>query len=302
MRRRAFVRSVGLALPAAIAGCRSEGDRPTRGGDARAPAASPLVGSWRELSLPAPSEERALALCEPGAPTLVALHGAGEAARGPEAGARGWRDDYDLDRANARLKAPPLTPADLGGFVRPGRLREINASLGRHAYRGLNVLCPYTPRLADRSAEGAEPFARFVLASLLDAARDAGAHRPGARLGIDGVSMGGRLALLVGLGHPAAFAAVGALQPAIHASEAPWLSALAARARDAGMRSLRLVSSDEDPFLPAVTALSERLARDGVAHALVVTPGPHDYAWNRGPGAVEMLVWHERVLRGLAPP
>jgi hypothetical protein len=32
----------------------------------------------------------------------------------------------------------------------------------------------------------------------------------------------------------------------------------------------------------------------------LVVPGPHDYPFNRGPGAIEMLLWHDRVLRGEA--
>lgn len=66
--------------------------------------------------------------------------------------------------------------------------------------------------------------------------------------------------------------------------------------------SLRLVSSEADPFLPAIRAVSDRLRADGVVHELLVTPGPHDYEWNRGPGGAEMILWHERVQRGLRPP
>jgi len=33
-----------------------------------------------------------------------------------------------------------------------------------------------------------------------------------------------------------------------------------------------------------------------------VVTGPHDYAFNRGPGALEMLAYHDRVLRGADPP
>ena len=120
--------------------------------------------------------------------------------------------------------------------------------------------------------------------------------------GIDGVSMGGRIALLLGLSHPALFGAVGALQPAIGVDDAPWLSELAAKAVSTAPLALRLVSSEGDPFLAAVRALSKRLDVDGVKHQLVITPGPHDYVWNRGPGSAELLLWHERVLRGHPPP
>jgi len=36
----------------------------------------------------------------------------------------------------------------------------------------------------------------------------------------------------------------------------------------------------------------------GVDNELAVIPGPHDYEFNRGPGVYEMLVFHDRALRG----
>jgi enterochelin esterase-like enzyme len=120
--------------------------------------------------------------------------------------------------------------------------------------------------------------------------------------GIDGVSMGGRLALLVGFMHADIFGAVGALQPAIKVEEAEMFALMAKRATYGKKLAIRLVSSEGDPFLAAVRALSKALEAVSVQHDLVVTPGPHDYVWNRGPGGAEMLLWHERVLRGLPGP
>jgi hypothetical protein len=51
-----------------------------------------------------------------------------------------------------------------------------------------------------------------------------------------------------------------------------------------------------------VERLSQALHEEHIPHELLVTPGPHDYVYNRGPGSYEMLLWHERVLRGLPPP
>ena len=42
----------------------------------------------------------------------------------------------------------------------------------------------------------------------------------------------------------------------------------------------------------------DALNAEHVAHEFVVVAGPHDYAFNRGPGGIEMLLWHDRVLRG----
>lgn len=114
--------------------------------------------------------------------------------------------------------------------------------------------------------------------------------------------MGGRLALLVGLTRPDVFGAVGALQPAMKATEGAMFSALAGDAMKKNEILLRLVSSEADPFLSAIRATSETMRADGVTHEMLVVPGHHNYAWNRGPGGVEMVLWHERVLRGLRAP
>jgi pimeloyl-ACP methyl ester carboxylesterase len=295
MRRRVLLAGAAAAALAACERRKKQPAEPRR-----------LVGDWHELPFDGNPEDAQLAtlLSVKQAPLLVALHGRGEAGRGLQAGARGWRDDYDLDRAHARLQEPPLRASDLLDFVRPARLDALNNSLASAPYRGLSVACPYTPALA-----GDEPrrraYARFITERLLPRVRKrlgAEVAPAPARTGIDGVSMGGRLALYLGWHHPQLFGAVGALQPAIRVADAEALTALALEARRIRPQKVRLVSSDGDPFLPAVRALSQSLERASVPHQLVVTPGPHDYAWNRGPGSFEMLLWHERVLRGLPAP
>lgn len=300
MRRRALL--AALASCAACDGCERSG---VPSGPAAGPPPGAFQGSWRELRFPAsdlyPEEEMAAVLVATQAPVLIALHGRGEAGRGLAAGARGWRDDYELDRAQARCKAPPLTAEDFHGFVEPERLKQLNASLAAQPYRGLNVACPYAPALSDRSVEGAAPFGRFVTELLLPRVRrEISAISTREATGIDGVSMGGRLALWIGLSHPTVFGAVGALQPAISPGEAEAIAEMAKKAEP--RPRLRLVSSEGDPFLEAVRALSEALGDRDVSHELVVTPGPHDYVWNKGPGSYEMLLWHERVLRDAPAP
>ncbi|MEJ7729404.1 MAG: alpha/beta hydrolase-fold protein [Polyangiaceae bacterium] len=306
-------RALALAGGAVLAACDRKGDAPASSSTAHATASAPAhpeSGDWRALDFPkgegTPEGQRALLFTPEGArdlPVLIALHGRGESGRGLDVGARGWRDDYGLELVHRRLRQPPLAARDVGELITDERLARINASLAAHAYRGLAVACPYTPDLPDRTIPGAAGFARFLLDGLLPRVRaEAGAGLDRAATGIDGVSMGGRLALFVGLANPQVFGAVGALQPALRIDEAEIVAMHARAAMTVAPIALRLVSSDEDPFLPAVRALAARLKADGVPHELVVTPGPHDYIWNRGPGAAEMLVWHDRVLRGLAPP
>jgi iron(III)-salmochelin esterase len=270
----------------------------------------PPGGAWRTLDFdPAPDYpdgERAMLLVPESpatAPILIALHGRGEAARGLDVGAGAWPREYSLDRTHRRLFAPPLTGADLEDMFSAERLAALNRSLTSAAYKGLAVACPATPVLADRSPDGSRTFGRFLTEHLLRRVRsETGSTADRAATGIDGVSMGGRIALFVGLLNPQIFGVVGALQPAISIDEAPLVSDLARAAMAQASVRLRLVSSEEDPFLPAVRAASDRLKADGVPHELLVVPGNHGYEFNRGPGGAELLLWHERVQRGLPAP
>jgi hypothetical protein len=300
--RRGFLAgAAAAALPAALpaaAGCRcagggAAGEAP--GGGASGAGRGALAPPWHELSFEPssvyPEPERALVSAPSGAaslPLVVALHGRGET-RSLDIGARGFRDYYGVDRVDGRLRAPPITREDLLGFTNDARLAQINASLAAQPYGGVVLACPFAPDLKDRSFAGAEPFGRFVTDALIPRAFDvAGAQAAPSLPGIDGVSMGGR------------FGAVGAMQPALRADEAQSVAALAsaARAKNPKLR-IRLLSSEEDPFLDAVRAASDKMREAGVEHDLVVVPGPHNYEWNKGPGCAEMLLWQERALRGL---
>jgi predicted esterase len=291
----------------ALGACRRTSPPPVEHADA---GRSLEGGLSRELSFePAadlPEGERALLLVTEHAsidPILIALHGRGETGHGLDVGARAWPHEYALDRMRQRLRAPPLTSTDLQEISSAARLAQLNASLSATPYKGLSVACPYTPELPDRSAEGARGFGRFLVERLLTRVRaETGAKAERSATGIDGVSMGGRLALLIGLSYPEVFGAVGALQPALRVDEAPMIAELARTAMARATFRLRLVSSEADMFLPAVRAASDRLRETGIEHELLVVPGDHGYAWNRGPGGAEMLLWHERVLRGLPPP
>jgi predicted esterase len=310
LRRDILLAAAGLAL----GGCRRSPPPPPLPVEPKEAASSappvPAGGVWRELSFE-PSEdlpegERALLLVTEHAatdPILIALHGRGEAGRGLDIGAGAWPREYALDRMHRRLLSPPLTRADLGDMTSDERLAQLNASLAAAPYQGLAVACPSTPVLSDPSVEGARGFGRFVVEKLLARVRsEIGSKAERSAVGIDGVSMGGRLALLVGLSNPEVFGAVGALQPALRVEEAPQIAELARAAMARAKLQLRLVSSEADPFLAAVRAASDKLREAGVEHELLVVPGNHGYEFNRGPGGAELLLWHERVLRGRKAP
>lgn len=231
-------------------------------------------------------------------PLLVALHGRGEALKGPDNGVMGWPRDYALLRAIRRICAPPLTNADFEGFADAKRLAETNADLAAHPFRGLVVVCPYAPDLDLRKLAGLREYGEYLLRSVLPRARrELPVYGTPATTGIDGVSLGGALALRVGLGNPEAFGALGTLQPAIGEDQVAEFTELAriARARNPALK-LRLLTSKEDYFRNAIARTSAAWRAAGLVHDYADVPGPHDYPFNRGPGALEMLHWHERVL------
>jgi enterochelin esterase-like enzyme len=238
-------------------------------------------------------------------PVLVTFHGTGEARKGPEKGARGWLDDYGMYRALERLKHPPLTGEDLQGFVDEARLAKLNAALAKDPYRGLVIVNCYTPDMlrGDEPFSKVPPLAKFVVEELLPRARrETPAIGTAQTTGIDGISLGGRAALAIGLRNPEEFAAVGGLQPAFDPDNAGAVALRAAQAHQKNPAlSFRLLTSDGDYFLGSTKAMSAAMKQQGVPNTLVIVPGPHDYPFNRGPAVYEMLIHHDRVLRGLPP-
>ena len=239
-------------------------------------------------------------------PVLITMHGRGEALKGPERGARGWIDDYDLLKAIRRVRTPPLTREDFKNFVKESRRARLNNALAEKPWRGFIIVCPYTPDMltGDDPFGKAEPLARFLVDELLPRVyRETPAIGTVETTGIDGVSWGGRAALSVGLLRPRAFGVIGGQQAAFHNDKAFEIADRARRARAVNPKLLfRMLTSDEDVFLGPDTAIAEAMHAAGVPVYFDVVTGPHDYDFNRGPGAIELLLFHDRVLRGESPP
>ena len=228
-------------------------------------------------------------------PLLVALHGWGESQRGVERGAWGWARDYELGASDRALRTRPLAREAFLGCLTLPRFRRLRDDLAARPYRGLVVVSPYTPDLLDQP-ERATVYARWLVEVLIPRARRELPVLPGrAATGIDGVSLGGLLALEAGLAHPEVFGVVGALQPAVRRR----IPRVLARLREGGpSQRIRLLTSDRDYLRPDVRALHRALEGRRVAHDFVEVAGPHDYVFNRGAGGLEMLLFHDRALRG----
>jgi hypothetical protein len=227
---------------------------------------------------------------------VVALHGLGEARKGPDRGVLGFSVDYRLPTAYGALLRGTLRRADYGGFVRDAHLEAVNAELARQPFEAPAVVTPYVPPglLQPGAEEARARYSAWLAGPLLDAVREAfpGVARTREGTGIDGISLGGRVALEAGFTHPEAFASVGGIQAAVRDDAA----ALAGAVDPARAQRIRLLTSDDDPYLEPTRALSEALRARRIAHTLVVTPGPHGYDFNRGPGVIELLRFHAAAL------
>jgi pimeloyl-ACP methyl ester carboxylesterase len=232
-------------------------------------------------------------------PVVVALHGRGEAVKSPVDGALGWPRDYALVRAIDRVRAPPLRDADYEGLAEPARMADANAALARRPFGGLVIVCPWLPDVRQASTADVTPFARFLLDVLLPRVRrETPALATPEATGIDGVSLGGVIALRIGLTYPEAFAAVGGIQPAFGDGQNSEWTAVAqeARAKRPAQR-LRLLTSHDDYFHDVVVGVDRAWSAAGIAHEFADVVGPHDYVFNRGPGSLELLFWNDRALR-----
>lgn len=231
-------------------------------------------------------------------PLVVALHGRGEALKPPPDGAMGWVHDYGLDHAIARVSNPPLGEDDVQGFVDPARIDFYNTELLRRPFGGLVVLCPYVPDINLRRSTELAEYGRYVAGVLVPRARrELPVFGERESTGIDGVSLGGAIALRTGFAHTETFGAVGALQPAVWDDQTQeWVEiARAARAKRRDL-PIRLTTSHDDVYHDVITRLSQAWRSASVPHDFADIPGPHDYPFNRGPGAIELLLWHDRVL------
>lgn len=231
-------------------------------------------------------------------PLLFALHGRGEANKGPALGVMGWPKDYALLRAIDRVCNPPLTTTDFEGMVEPGRLALHNDALAKRPFAGLVIVCPYSPDVDLRKPSQIREYEAYFMKTVLPRAkRELPVLGTPSSIGIDGVSLGGALALRIGLGNADAFGAVGTLQAAIGEDQVPEYTELARSARTRNEHlQLRLLTSDKDYFKNAIRSASRSWQAAGITHQLDEVPGVHDYPFNRGPGAIEMLLWHDRVL------
>jgi len=223
-------------------------------------------------------------------PAVYVFSGLGEMVRGPMASANGWVEKYGLEEAMTALQNKTLDSDDLQGLASPTELR-IYQKRARQ-YHGVVVVCVAAPRKYSR---------RFTKHLITEVIPWAESHLPviagrQAR-GLDGISLGGRHVLQIALKYPSDFRTFGTEQAAVKGLWPGYKRVLKTDRMWFKHSVFHLLSSHQDPFKGPVHSFAEKLRKYGVHVVHKVTEGRHDKRFAKGPGVVEMLLFHDKYLR-----
>ena len=235
-------------------------------------------------------------------PLVVLFHGKGESVD-ERLGVHAWTERYGLTSAYERLLQAPVTAGDTRStYWKPERLREVNESLVSRPFGGLAIACPFTPdvfRIGGRE-KFLDGYAAWITDELIPRARRETPILEGHQhVGVDGVSLGGYVSIEVFLRRAEQFGAWGSVQGALGGYQAKrYAEALAATLSRVGARRLHVETSLADVYRDDNELLAKRLRELGVAHDFSAPPGAHNQPFLRDSGTLEMLLWHDRALRG----
>ena len=233
-------------------------------------------------------------------PVLVLLHGLGET-RQERAGLFAWLGPYGLARAWERLKHPPLA-REREDYVSEDEFAALNRSLVKRPFEGAVVVCPFMPNPYSGGDGGnrLERYASAIEQEILPAVRErvSVASREPAQTGIAGVSLGGAVALEVFVRKPALFSTLGTVQGAYGTNLGAIFARRIAEAEAAPGRAVYVSTSQGDPYRAANERLARALEQRAVPTRLSVRKGPHSQGWLLEIGSLELLLWHDRALRG----
>jgi predicted esterase len=233
-------------------------------------------------------------------PVLVLLHGLGET-RDERAGLFAWVGPYGLSRAWERLQHPPLV-RERESYLAEPELDALNQSLSARPFQGPVVVCPFMPNpyAGGGSGNRLERYAKALEQEMLPAVRErvSAASREPAHTGIAGVSLGGAVALEVFVRKPRLFATLGTVQGAYGVNLGALFARRIVEAESVPGRAVYVSTSHGDPYRAANERLARELEQRGMPTRLSVRKGPHSQAWLIEIGSLELLLWHDRALRG----
>ncbi len=232
-------------------------------------------------------------------PLVIAFGGAGECARPPRQGALAWIEFYKTDEAVRALNDNHLEGSHFKGLATERELLEFNRSLQEHPYGGVILACPFSPPLTLGGRFEDENYEAFIVRELVTALKKHYRVRTNG-IGIDGVSMGGARSMYYGFKYPEVFRSIGSIQAAVGPFQQIYENLAERNVELLKSRSIQLISSSKDPMQPSVHKMHNMLRSKQIPHRYSILTGPHDYVFNQGPGALALLIFHDRVLRSVA--
>ncbi len=238
-------------------------------------------------------------------PAVLSFAGLGESVRGNKAGAWGWVEKYGVVPAMAALhRGDDLRSEDFQGLVTGQELEGYNKVLRENPYQGVILVCPYPPNVL-KGAVHRPDYERYLFEELLPyTQKHLRVPKTPEGWGVDGISLGGLLSTYIGFKYPEYFGAIGSQQGSV-GSRAVLLDRLRKDKIDIlRTRKLNVATSDKDGFKGSITQFSARLARAGLEHRFTVLKGRHNKRFVKGPGSMELLLFHDRALNnnGAMPP
>jgi enterochelin esterase-like enzyme len=229
-------------------------------------------------------------------PLVIAFGGAGECARSPREGALAWLHYYKTDEAVRALANNRLTPDDFRRLITAPHLNDFNRRLKNRPYGGIILACPSSPLLSPQVGLEYPEYEEYIMDELVPALKTRYRVADG-RVGVDGVSMGGARAMYYGFKYPEVFSSIGSVQGAFGPYFDVYRHFVERHGETLKKRSIQLVTSDRDPLAPSVERMHQLLVDNSIPHLYLKLTGPHDYIFNQGPGALELLVFHDHALR-----
>ncbi len=231
-------------------------------------------------------------------PLVITLHGRGETAKAPRDGAFGWANDYGLRTWLESASDGPVAADALSGIGDSRMLVKANARWHKRGAPDLCFVCPYYTDVEVHRPDDARPLMEFLAERVVPWAKATLPidGRPSA-CSIDGVSLGGYLALRTACAYPKLFRAAGGIQPAMNRSDvAVWRRRLERAWHEQPSLELRLLTSDGDYFQEGIDELHRVLMAAGHKHHYQRVHGPHDYLFNRTFGSLALIDFHEEVF------
>jgi len=234
-------------------------------------------------------------------PLVMLLHGLGET-HDQHVGANAWVDRYGLGSAYDRLCEPPVKRASKYPYWTDELLAKVNRQLSSKAFRGLTIVCPFTPNVykARRGRKAAlDLYADWLVDVVLPRARkEANVYADADHTYLDGCSLGGYVGAEVFLRKARHFGAWGTLQGALGAHRvAGYAERIAALQKKHGTRPIHVETSTGDAFRDVNERFHQLLKKRGVDHDFVMPPGPHNQPFLRDSGTLIKLLWLDRLPR-----